>query len=135
MSSDERRFAPRKSCAIPLRFRVLKEEYANAVSRDAHNAEAAQYARTTAVAEPPLEGVTINLSEHGICFFSREKIRVGDPVEVFFRLPRELTGRSPEDVRCKARIVHVKPIANETLKVGATIESFETLDTSSRWDN
>lgn len=133
MPSDERRFAPRKSCAIPLRFRVLREEFA--LSRDANNGEAAQHTRTTAVAEPPLEGVTINLSEHGICFFSREKIRVGDPVEVFFRLPRELTGRSAEDVRCKARIVHVKPIANETIKVGATIESFETLDTSSRWDN
>ncbi|MGH7838875.1 MAG: PilZ domain-containing protein, partial [Candidatus Binataceae bacterium] len=106
MSSDERRFTPRKACAIPLRFRILSEEFANTHSRDAHIAEAAQYAGPAAADDPQIEGLTINLSEHGICFFSRGKIHVGDPVEVFFRLPRELTGRSPEDVRCMAHVVH-----------------------------
>ncbi len=46
------------------------------------------------------DGETVNLSERGIYFTSREKVNIGEPLEIFFTLPTELTGRSPEQVCC-----------------------------------
>jgi hypothetical protein len=38
----------------------------------------------------------VDLSERGTYYFrSQEKLGIGDPLEIIFTLPTELTGRSP----------------------------------------
>jgi len=50
-------------------------------------------------------------------------------MELYFTLPRELTGRSPEPVRCCARAVHVEQKTDERrwTGIGAVVERFEPL--------
>jgi hypothetical protein len=83
------------------------------------------------------EGETVNLSERGIYFRSEEKLGVGDPLEIIFTLPTELTGRSPEQVCCRARVVHVDGAeeADGLMGIGAAIERFERISKARNWDN
>ena len=60
---------------------------------------------------------------------------VGDPLEMFFTLPSELTGRGAESVKCDARVVHVDSHANGSVGVGAVIERFEALERVRSWAN
>lgn len=94
--------------------------------------------RAGAADERPFEGETINLSERGIYFKSSHSLDVGEPIELFLTLPTELTGRSPEDVRCHARVVHVDQgvDAYGRTGIGAAIERFEPANRwRSSWDN
>jgi PilZ domain len=147
MSSDERRIAPRKAFTIPIKFHAQPSGSALATARTASPASGglASGARTmvSAVAAKPTrvldmqEGITVNLSERGIYFKSAQKMCLGQSVELYLTLPRELTGRSPEPVRCKARVVHVEPISDERgwTGVGAEVERFEPLQRFRTWDN
>jgi len=135
MSGKERRTSPRKLCAVPLRYRVTSNGH------DAHAAEveASQPAgipKGSAYAAT-LEGEALNLSERGVYFTSREKLSVGEALELFFTLPRELTGRSPEQVRCSARVVHVdEPTDARGMRgIGATVERFEPVVAPRNWGN
>jgi hypothetical protein len=139
MSSDERRIAPRKVFSIPIRFHARASE---AISVAASAASASSSKPSSASATGPTrvrdmqEGETVNLSERGIYFKSAQKVRIGQSVEVYFTLPRELTGRSPEPVRCSARVVHVDQMDECGLTgVGAEVEGFEPLKRFRTWDN
>jgi hypothetical protein len=83
------------------------------------------------------EGETVNLSERGIYFKTAQKVKIGQAMELYFTLPRELTRRSPEPVRCNARVVHVDQYADERgwTGVGASVERFEPLQRFRNWDN
>jgi hypothetical protein len=83
------------------------------------------------------EGETVNLSERGIYFKTAQKVKIGQAMELYFTLPRELTGRSPEPVRCSARVVHVEQYSDERgwTGVGASVERFEPLQRFRNWDN
>jgi hypothetical protein len=139
MSTKERRLTPRKGCAIPIRFRTFASEYvpvnvnAAAATRLSAKMSSIRVARDE---DEIFEGETIDLSERGISFRSEDKFKVGESVEVFFTLPRELTGRRPEEVRCDARIVHIDRPAegNGTVVVGAMIDRFDPLHGRS-WEN
>ena len=135
MSGRERRSSPRKDCAVPLRFRVVTngrnaqaEEIA--ASYGMRDSKSFAYAAT-------LEGEALNLSERGVYFTSREKLHVGEPLEMYFTLPRELTGRTHEQVRCSARVVHVDESADQkgARGIGATVERFEPLVAPRNWAN
>jgi hypothetical protein len=133
--SKERRYAPRKACAVPIRFRVLSDVFAS-------KAAPVQGFRSTFVADrrsPSIaDGEVVNLSERGIYFKSSNILAVGEAIEIYLKLPRELTGRAPEDVRCDARVVHVDPSVNGNgaVGIGATIERFETVGHQrGTWDN
>ena len=117
MPGNERRSSPRQECAVPLRFRVLA---------DGQGPVAATF-----------EGQAFNLSEHGVYFRSRDRVRVGQRLEMYFTLPRELTGRAPEQVRCTARVVHVEEETDQrgTTGVGAFVERFEPLRERRDWAN
>ena len=134
MSGKERRIAPRRDCIIPLRFRVVTSgndgSGQHPVAHDVMAEKSATYFGTT-------DGEAVNLSERGIAFKSRERLGIGDPIEVFLTLPRELTGRNPEKVRCSARVVHVN-LEEDTLGltgIGAVVERFETLSVIRDWGN
>jgi hypothetical protein len=130
MSGNERRDSPRKDCAVPLRFRVVSQ-----VTTPVDEVEGAK--RQVVASRGILEGESVNLSERGIYFRSRERVSVGAPLEIYFRLPRELTGRSSEEVRCSARVVHVDHPQNGEglLGIGALVDRFEPLAMIRDWHN
>ena len=135
MSDDERRIAPRKSYAIPVRFNVITEQ--RAMVGAAATAPARQNAKVLTTIPLPKQGEIVNLSERGIGFKTRQNLNVGENVEIFFTLPTALTGRAPEDVRCNARVVHVDKTgdANGMIGIGAAINRFERSSISRSWDN
>lgn len=61
---------------------------------------------------------------------------MGESVEHLFTLPRELTGRRHDEVRCDARIVYIDRLAEgkRTAVVGAMIDRFEHLHRRT-WEN
>jgi PilZ domain len=99
MSSKERRLTPRKACTIPIRFRTFTSEYVpvnvNVAAATRLSAKMGSV-RMATDEEETLKGETIDLSERGISFKSDYKFKVGESVELFFTLPRELTGRGPK---------------------------------------
>jgi PilZ domain len=155
MSSSERRIAPRKIFSIPIRIRPLIAESlsvaaGSTVTRNATSITAvaggavasAQMSPVPAGSRPARvldmqEGETVNLSERGIYFKTAQKVKIGQAMELYFTLPRELTGRSPEPVRCCARVVHVEQYSDERgwTGVGASVEQFEPLQRFRTWDN
>ena len=129
MGSRERRISPRKECIVPLRFRVTI-----AADQVARRVTGSPPART---AFGIIEGESVNLSERGIYFRSRQRVCVGEPLEMYFTIPRELTGRSAEQVRCSDRVVHVEPQADRQglVGVGAAVERFEPMSSARDWGN
>lgn len=134
MSGRERRISPRKPVAIPLQFQIAEGLKIGAAKAVVHGKPRSE--RGAGVAEI-LEGEGINLSERGIYFKTPVKLQVGEPIEIEFTLPRELTGRSPERVRCNARVVHVDVQLDAAggIGVGAAVERFEPLRSIRDWDN
>jgi hypothetical protein len=156
MSSNERRIAPRKIFSIPIRIRPLASESlsvaaGSTVSRSATTSSysavpvspASSLMNSAVATSKPVrvldmqEGETVNLSERGIYFKTAQKVKIGQAMEIYFTLPRELTGRSPEPVRCSARVVHVEQYSDERgwTGVGASVEQFEPLQRFRTWDN
>jgi hypothetical protein len=120
--SKERRVAPRKVYTAPVRFRVRRDVFAPAPQRA--GARGAQAAAT--LAPDVLEGETVNISHLGIYFKSSGHVAFGEELEMSLRLPGELTGRSPVEVRCNARVVHVNASIERggTSGIGAAISNF-----------
>ncbi len=114
MSSKERRLAPRKEIAVPLRFHL-----------------------DTSAQSETFTGETVNLSERGIYFTVNRALTVGAALEMFFVIPQELTGRKAEEVRCTGRVVHVHPGLgrNGLTGIGARIEHFEPIRAVPKWSN
>lgn len=123
MSGAERRVSPRKPCVVPVRFRVV----ANG------GRESLGLARNSVTHE----GEVLNLSENGVYFTSRMKLSVGEPLEMHLTLPKELTGRNPELVRCSARVVHVEDRSDlgGIAGIGAIVDRFEAVAAERDWSN
>jgi PilZ domain len=126
MSGSERRVSPRKPCVVPVRFRVAPNGYNGALPLGG----ASGYSST-------MDGEVLNLSESGVYFTSHAKVNVGEPLELFLTLPRELTGRMPEQVRCSARVVHVEDRSDlgGITGVGAIVDRFEAVAAMQDWSN
>ena len=135
MSGRERRVSPRKNCIVPVRFRILASGRFAAAVAAVDELESSQLKSASALGAAI--GETVNLSETGIGFRSRHSVSVGQPIEVYLTLPRELTGRSPEEVRCRARVVHVEDHADHQglTGVGASIERFDPVNSLRNWAN
>lgn len=134
MSGSERRNSSRKLCTMPVRFRVN----GNDNSEQAEKLETAQRSemRSTGVGRSEFVGKALNLSERGVYFTCREKLSIGQPIEMYFTLPSELTGRAPESVRCSARVVHVDEDGQLGLRgIGASVEEFEPVAAVRNWAN
>ncbi len=111
MSTIERRLAPRKAVSIPLRFRISTSNSAGVTL-----------------------GRALNVSEHGLYFSSDHKLIVGSHLEIFLTLPREITGKGPEEVRCSGRVVRVIEDAEQPgqLGIGVHIDHFQYA-AAARW--
>jgi PilZ domain len=113
MSSNERRIDTRVNIRVPLRFRSL-----NAPSSPEQIAESE------------------NISQRGIYFETDALLKVGMPLEVSLRMPQELAGKSSSDVKCVARVVHVRPNlqAGGRSGIGLHIERYEArVSSGERW--
>ena len=133
MAGNERRISGRKLCALPVRFRVR----ANGNADDAEEIDAVREAPAAASMHgSEFVGKALNLSERGLYFVCREELRIGQPLEMYFTLPQELTGRAPENVRCSARVVHVDDDGqNGQRGVGACVDRFEPMAAIRNWAN
>jgi hypothetical protein len=77
---------------------------------------------------------TLNMSEHGLCVATTVPLKVGMQVELFLRIPREVSGEKPVEVRCVARVIHVDPATSGgKAGVGMRIERYEPLQMRDRW--
>jgi hypothetical protein len=104
MSSSERRIDSRVNICVPLRFRVLNNP--GSTEQTAHSE---------------------NISQRGMYFLTAVPLKVGTPVEVSLRMPQELAGKISSDVKCVARVVHVKQnaAAGGLSGIGLHIERYE----------
>lgn len=104
MSSSERRLDTRVNICVPLRFRALNNPGAT---------------EQTAESE--------NISQRGLFFSTHVPLKVGTSVEVSLRMPQELAGKASSDVKCVARVVHVRQSASPKglLGIGLHIERYE----------
>ncbi len=137
MSDHDRRIAPRKSYAIPVRFNVITEQYAMVGVGGVASAPARQNAKILTTIPLPKQGEIVNLSERGIGFKTRQNLNVGENVEIFFTLPTALTGPAPQDVRCNARVVRVDKSGDTKgmIAIGAAIDRFKRTSISRNWDH
>ena len=110
MSSSERRIDTRVNICVPLKFRALNNPGA-----------------TEQLAESK------NISQRGMYFLTNVPLKIGTPVQVSLRMPQELAGKTASDVKCVARVVHVKPGSGPggMLGIGLHIERYEA-QTSAR---
>ena len=132
MAGNERRTSPRKICALPLRLRI------NGNGQSQHAETESEDASPPPAAAPVMEftGKALNLSERGVYFTCREKLKIGQAIDLYFTLPTELTGRAPENVRCSARVVHVDEGTAATENgIGASVEQFEPVAAVRNWPN
>ena len=102
MSSSERRIDTRVNIRVPLRFRALNNPGST---------------EQTAESE--------NISQRGLYFMTNVPLKVGTPVEVSLRMPQELAVKSSSDVKCVARVVHVRPSGGGKAGIGLHIERYE----------
>jgi hypothetical protein len=132
MPDQERRISPRKPCSVPLRFRFIKNGRRNKDSA----LHLSSFPQGSADAHfGMLEGEAQNLSERGVYFVCTENIHVGQEVEMFFTIPGEFTGRGPENIHCKARIVHAQALQGNRQLTGAgvAVKRFEALARPYTW--
>ena len=132
---DDRRITTRKAYELPVRYSVLTEELVSVPYENPRAPAPNRTHRTPESNRSAREGQTVNLSERGLYFTTRENVHVGEPLEIFFTLPTELTGRSPEQVCCRARVVHVDNFEHGSIGIGAAIERFERISKGHNWDN
>jgi hypothetical protein len=104
MSSSERRIDTRVNVSVPLRFRALNNPGST---------------EQTAQSE--------NISQRGLYFLTNVPLKIGTPVEVSLRMPQEIAGKVATDVKCVARVVHVRPGSGPggMLGIGLHIERYE----------
>jgi hypothetical protein len=88
MNSRERRSDTHVHIRVPFRFRAL-----NSPDALEQNAESE------------------NISQRRILFETALSLKVGTPLEVPLKMPREMAGKYSSDVRCVARVVHIQPNA------------------------
>jgi c-di-GMP-binding flagellar brake protein YcgR len=113
MKTTERRQIARFSLRTPLRFRALGV----AADKTEHFTEA------------------LNISRGGFFFASSAPLQVGMPIEATLRMPAEVTGKAPQEMRCTARVVHVRnePYGDGRIGFGVEIEKFQAVAVQERW--
>ena len=73
-------------------------------------------------ASPELRAEAENLSEKGIFFSTDSLLRVGTTVEIFLKMPEEITGESTTEWLCTGHVVRVDPVNLLRGKLGVGVE-------------
>ena len=113
MRATERRHLARVNHRTPLRFRAVGV----AADKTEHFTEA------------------LNVSRGGFFFASSAPLQVGMPIEATIRMPAEVTGNSAQEMRCTARVVHVRnePYGDGRIGFGVEIEKYQAVAVQERW--
>src|SRR5258708_35000226 len=113
MTASERRHLERYRLRIPLRFRTINL----AGDKSEHFTEA------------------LNVSRGGFFFASSAPLQVGMPIEATIRMPAEVTGNTPQEMLCTARVVHVRnePYGDGRIGFGVEIEKYQAVAAAERW--
>ena len=109
MSSSNRRAEARLDVRIPIRFRPIT------------NPPSAE-----------LSAECVNISQHGLCFSTTCPLRVGEEVEIYLRMPRELS-QDVVQVRWNARVVHIAPSRAGKTGVGVRAEKLSPMAERESW--
>jgi hypothetical protein len=112
MNSSNRRLEPRIDLRVPLKFRP--------VTTPPSNEQRAE---------------SINLSRRGLCFVTESPLQLGAQVEVFMTMPSEISGSPEAEIRCIARVVHVRTgWMSGKAAIGLRVERYETMShKADRW--
>ena len=100
MPTTERRLLPRTSFTVPVRYRVM-----------------GQSTNTNQV----FTGESLNWCERGIYLTTKQALKVGTPLEMYLKVPSRAAGEVQPEVRCSARVVHVRQNAGPGGQTGAGI--------------
>ena len=109
IASSDRRVSARHNFKLPLRVRIWK----------------------SAIREQRTESE--NLSERGIYFPTNSPLRVGRAVQVFFKMPEEITGEQASEWQCSGHVVRMEPSDSPRGKLGVGVQ-FDCYEIS-RWPN
>ena len=111
MSLTNRRNETRIPISIPIRFRPIADLQAS-----------------------EQVGESENLSQRGAFMWTTYPLQVGTQIEMFMRMPHEISGAPAAEVRCTARVVRVQPptLLSKT-GVGLRIERYRVLAERERW--
>ncbi len=104
----DRRVGMRHGLRAPLRFRI----------------------RSSSVQEPgvPEQGAEIeNLSKSGVFFATEAPVPVGIAIDLFLRMPAEITGKTAVDWLCTGHVVRVVPATSpgQNSRVGVAFDFYE----------
>ncbi len=103
--------APRYLIRIPLRFRLL-----------------ASPEMPEQIAE------SLNLSARGVSFATRFPLAVGTPIQLYLKVPEEVTGKPSSEWCCRGQVIHTRPVESNpgTLLVGVMIVYYEVVKVAER---
>lgn len=77
--------------------------------------------------EPEQSAESLNLSQHGVFFATNSAIREGETLEIFLKMPEELTAEPSTDWRCTGHVVRVAQVDSSRghLGVGVQFDCYE----------
>ena len=69
-----------------------------------------------------------NVSQRGVYFYTHVALKIGAVLELTLRIPKELFGRMSGEVKCIARIIHIRQgaLPGDKAGIGLHIERYET---------
>jgi hypothetical protein len=110
MSESNRRAETRIDARMPIRFRPI-----------------------TNPPSPEQSAESVNISEHGLFFWTSCPLSVGEEVEIYLRMPRELS-QNLVQVRWNARVVHVEPNGSPGRNgIGVRVETYAPVVEREGW--
>jgi hypothetical protein len=111
MKASERRKEPRVNVRETVRFRPVTDPVS-----------------------PEQLAETVDMCQRGICIATDFPLSLGAQVELYVKIPQEVSGGDPVDARCVARVVHIGSNGNGSKRlVGMRIERYECLNLRERW--
>ena len=79
-------------------------------------------------------GESENLSQRGAFMWTSYRLEVGTQLELFMKMPREISGVPEVDVRCTATVVRIQPGTTPARTgVGLRIERYRVVAERERW--
>ena len=95
--------------------------------------ETVRFRPVTDPVSPEQLAETVDLCQRGIRIATEFSLDVGEQVELYVRVPHEVSGGEAVDARCVARVVHVSEARSGKRLVGMRFERYECLNLRERW--
>ncbi len=83
---------------------------------------------------PELTVATEDVSRGGFFFITATALKVGTEIECTLQLPIKSLGKEPVTIRCRGEIARIIPMEGGKVGIGATIDSFEFVNSAKRME-